>query len=139
MEILTAILTAGGVLLFLWCVTGLLLFPVCGEDTVLVWHMAAPCPELEYRLRGVLWLLRTGLCGARLVLVDCGLSEEDRRRVIWLTEQEPAVTLTDETNWMETVQSNGAGTGTDTGDRALGDLSESRERLYDPPHGGGRL
>ena len=139
MEFLTAILTAGGVLVFLWCVTGLLLFPVCGEDTTLIWRMTAPCPELEYRLRGYLWLLRTGLCGARLMLVDCGLSEEDRRRVELLTREEPMVILADEKNWMEMVQGNGAGTGTDTGDRALGDLSESRERLYDPPHGGGRL
>lgn len=78
MEILISILAAAGAVTFLWCLAGLLFLPVAGDGMVTVWRLRGPCPGLEIRVRGHLWLQRTGLVGARLALVDCGMTEADR-------------------------------------------------------------
>ena len=107
MELLTALLIAGALLVLLWCLTGLILFPVCAEDTTLIWRLAEPCLQPEYRLRGYLWLLHSGLCGAKLWLVDCGLSQENRQCIERLIANEPAVEWKNDWNL---VQEDGAGT-----------------------------
>lgn len=76
MSIMIGMLAALGCLMLLWCFAGLILLPVSGCDMVTVWQISGVCTDLEYRTRGYLLLCSLGLCGARLVLVDCGMCEE---------------------------------------------------------------
>ena len=130
MEILLCVLAACGLLILLWCVTALLLFPAAGEDMTLVWPIEGDCPELEFRVRAYLWLCRAGLFRARLVLTDCGMTMDARRRAELLAKDHSIVALTDRAADAACLD----GTDTDERDRTRdparrrtdGDLSKSR-------------
>ena len=93
MNAVTAVLVCGGVLLFLWCLLGALLLPAVGADAVTLWHLRGREPALEKRVRGWLWLRRSGLLASTLVLVDCGLDGETRRLAELLCRDQPFVDL----------------------------------------------
>ena len=95
MELLLCVISVCGILTILWCLTALLFFPVAGEDMALVWRVKGACPELEYRVRGYLWLRRVGFFRARLLLADCGLEQEARRCAEILAREHTCVILTD--------------------------------------------
>lgn len=74
-EIILALLAAAGVFSLLWALLGWLLLSREGEQTVLL-YADGEGQLLERQLRRHLWLCRTGLLQARLVVVDQGLTTE---------------------------------------------------------------
>ena len=93
MEILTAFFLAGGIFLVLWCVFGLLLLPAAMENFVTVWHLCGEAPSLEKRVRSLRWLQRTGFFPSCILLVDCGLSFDARKRAELLARNEIGIHL----------------------------------------------
>lgn len=93
MEVLLGIFAAMGALVFLWCVALLILSPLCGRGMVTVWHLEGSCEDLEFRVRCCIFLQRSGLFTARLLLVDCGLAPRDRKRAETLAREQPLVDL----------------------------------------------
>lgn len=75
-EILIAILAICGVLMLVWCITGLFLRPIGGARLRLLYAAEGNAEALEQTARGIAWLRETGLLAAELAVVDCGLSEE---------------------------------------------------------------
>lgn len=90
-EIFVAAFFALIVALALWALFGLFLMPVFGENTVLLLFSAEDGRELEVRTRGVSWLRDQEKNGGRLVIVDCGLTEEGLCIVEKLREKYPWV------------------------------------------------
>ena len=79
MEILLAILACGGVLLLLMALWGLLLRGREGE-TVLLLRLTGDAPDLERRVRRAKWLQSMEDGELPVLLLDCGLSPQARRR-----------------------------------------------------------
>lgn len=79
MSVMICILAAMGAASLLWCLAGLLLFPVTDRDGFAVWHIGGDCPQLEHRLRLYGWLRETGFVGSDVVLIDHGMDEEAKR------------------------------------------------------------
>ena len=107
MAILTAVMVTGFLLFLLWCLTGLLLYPVSAGGMVTIWRISGRIPDLERRVRYCLWLQRTGLLQSTVLLVDCGLMPEARRRAEILTRNEPKLHLISEcdlTTYFELVK-----------------------------------
>ena len=61
--------------LLLWCLVGLLLVPVFGENMVTVCMASGDGAWLEQKVRGYNWLRDGRKAGGRFVISDCGLSE----------------------------------------------------------------
>ena len=95
MELLLCVISVCGILTVLWCLTALLFFPVADDSMALVWRIEGPCPELEFRVRGYLWLRQAGFFRARLLLADCGLDPEARRCAEVFAQEHACVILTD--------------------------------------------
>ena len=76
MDLLLAFFVALGIALLLWCLLGLLLVPVFGPDMVTLCCAKSDGVFLEHRVRSYGWLREGRLNGGRLIIVDCGLSEE---------------------------------------------------------------
>ena len=110
MEILTAFLLSCVLLVLGAGAAALLLFPVSGTGMTVCWRLYGDCPELEHRIRAWNWLCRCGLTGARLVLLDGGMTEDARRRAALLTDA-PLVRETETERLIELVRGeDGAGT-----------------------------
>ena len=60
----------------LWALFGLLLLPVFGKNMVTFCFSQKDGAELEMRARAYGWLRSEKTSGGRLVIVDCGLSEQ---------------------------------------------------------------
>ena len=60
----------------LWALFGLLLMPVFEEDMVTFFFARGSGEGLEQRVRGYGWLRDGKKHGGRLVIVDCGLTEQ---------------------------------------------------------------
>ena len=89
-ESLLCALATAGILLFVWCLVGALLFPV-GQEAVLVYCIAGEAKHLESYLRWIGWLCQSGLLRVEIMLVDCGLSDEAKKRASYLAEQDSRV------------------------------------------------
>ena len=89
LDILLVFLAAAGILLLLWCLLGLLLSPVFGRDMVTYCYEKGDGDELEQRARAYGWLRDGRISGGRLVIVDCGLTEQGLERVRRLRERYP--------------------------------------------------
>ena len=76
MEYLIIFLAAFCGVLLLWCLTGLLLSPVFGSDMVTFCFARGDGETLEQRVRAYGWLRDGKHDGGKLVIVDCGLSEQ---------------------------------------------------------------
>lgn len=86
-------LAAAGLVLFFWGLLGAFLLPAAGPGLVLRLSAQGDAPELEQSVRGVVWLVETGLLDAPLQIVDCGLQPEARRRAQRLAEGHPYISL----------------------------------------------
>ena len=74
--ILIAFFAAAGLVFLVWCLFGLLLTPVFGDNMVTLCYCQGDGAHLEHQARAYGWLREGKLKGSRLVLVDCGLDEE---------------------------------------------------------------
>ena len=93
MEVLLGILAAVGTLVFLWCLSLWILSPLSARGMITLWNLQGPCEDLEFRVRCCVFLQRSGLFSSRLLLVDCGLMPEARKRAESLAREEPLVDL----------------------------------------------
>ena len=91
LDILLVFLAAAGVALILWCLLGLLLAPVFGRNMVTLCYAEGDGGELEQKIRSYGWLRDGRLTGGRLVIVDCGLTEQGIGRMCLLQERYPWV------------------------------------------------
>ncbi len=68
---------AAGILLFFWCLIGVLLLPLSGRRNPMcaVFRAAGDAGSLEREVRAFEWLCHTGLVRGRILIVDCGLNE----------------------------------------------------------------
>lgn len=87
MVFLLAFFTAAGIVLILWCLLGILLIPVFGDDMVTLCMAEGDGEDLEQKVRGYGWLRDGRLTGGRLVILNCGLSETGLKRVNCLCSQ----------------------------------------------------
>ena len=95
MELFSCVLMVCGILSLLWCVTALLLFPAADADMTVVWEVWGDCPELEFRIRAYLWLSCVGFFRAKLRLLDCGMTEDARRRAEFLARDHSLIECVD--------------------------------------------
>lgn len=58
-----------------WCLWGLFLGPVFGQEMLTLYYVRGDGRELENRVRSFGWF-RDGKSGGRLLLVDCGLTAQ---------------------------------------------------------------
>lgn len=77
--IILAVLAAFGVLSVLWALLGFLLPGQRGTAMVYLWRDYG---EGEQALRHFGWLRDLGLLRCPLLLIDCGMTEEERARVL---------------------------------------------------------
>ena len=91
MEILVAFFLAALLGFVLWALFGLLLLPVFGKDMVTFCFSQGNGKELELRARAYGWLRAEKRSGGRLVIVDCGLTEQGlsiaqnlRHKYLWV-------------------------------------------------------
>ena len=78
---------AAGIVLMVWCLMGLLLQPVFGEGMVTIYPVEGDGEDLEQRVRAYGWLRDGKLSGGKLLIVDCGLSEEGIKKLKILKER----------------------------------------------------
>ncbi len=74
--ILVIFFALAGLIFLIWCLFGLLLTPVFGEDMVTLCYCCGDGKDLEQQVRAYGWLREGRISGGRLVLVDCGLDEQ---------------------------------------------------------------
>jgi hypothetical protein len=72
-------LAALGTALLLWCLMGLLLVPVFGENMVTFCMASGDGKWLEQKARGYNWLREGRKSGGRFVIADCGLTSRGRQ------------------------------------------------------------
>lgn len=96
METLLAIFAALGGCVVLLCMALCILSPMMGRGIVTVWHLRGSCEDLEFRVRCCVLLQKWGLFTSTLLLVDCGLNAEDRKRAELLACEQPMVDLISE-------------------------------------------
>lgn len=100
--VLTAIvslLAALGLVLLVWCLTGAWLLPSGGSGYSV--RFPDGSEESWRSVRAGLFLLRSGLSRQTLFLVDCGLSEAQRRQLAQLCADSPSVRLLTPEEWDE--------------------------------------
>lgn len=79
-EILIVILAVCGVLMLVWCMTGLMLCPFGGRELRMVYPARGEAGEMEHALRGAAWLHEVGLIAGDVLIADCGMNASARRR-----------------------------------------------------------
>lgn len=79
-EILIVILAVCGVLMLIWCITGLMLRPLGGRALRMVYPARGEAEPMEHALRGAAWLREVGLISCDVFIADCGMSEAARQR-----------------------------------------------------------
>lgn len=114
-KIVSCTLAAGGLLLFLWCLTGAFLLPARGFT--LRCRACGDGEGLEQQIRGAAWLFDTGLIKGSLEIADCGLSSAGLDRARRLARSRRYIEIVPEDNC-------GGTKGTDPRERSGGDLSE---------------
>ena len=93
MEIVTAILSCCGGLFLLWCIAGFLLCSRGEENTVTLLRLFGDVPELERQVRRCRWLRSMGLSTGPVLLLDCGLTPDARKRAALLCRDDAFVHL----------------------------------------------
>ena len=92
-EIILSLLAVAGLMGLGWLGFGYLLTPAGGSRGVCVVPGKGDGEELEQAVTGILWLMGGGFMGGRVVIADCGLTEEGRAVARQLCRREPAVDL----------------------------------------------
>ena len=90
-EIILAFLAVIGLVSLGWLGFGCLLMPTGGTDTVCLLPGRGEGETLEQAVTGLVWLRGGGLFGGRLVIVDCGLTEQGRAIARALARRESTV------------------------------------------------
>lgn len=114
-KIITSMLAAAGLLLFLWCLGGAILLPV--QEITLRCRAYGDGDGLEQKIRGVAWLIDTGLIKGSLEIADCGLTPAGMDRARRLARSRRYIEIVPE-------ESSGGTTQADPRERSGGDLSE---------------
>ena len=93
-ETLGVLLAGAGLFIFGWLLLGRLLSPIGTKGPIwAVLPISGDGEGLEHDLRGLLWLRQSGMACLRVVIADCGLSEEGRELARLLSRREEDVTL----------------------------------------------
>ena len=87
MDLLLVFFVTLGIVLFFWCILGILVAPVFGPDMVTLCFAAGKARLLESRVRCYGWFREGELIGGRLVIVDRGLSDEGLKIAVCLCEK----------------------------------------------------
>ena len=86
-EIVFAFVLAVGLLLIVWCLFGLLLMPIFSNRMITLLFLQGEETHLERKVRGFGWFRDSGQNDGKLLLVDCGMSEEGRCCAAMLQKQ----------------------------------------------------
>lgn len=109
-EVLAILLAGGGVFLLGWRLVGRLLTPVGVKTPIFAVLPASGDGEnLEFDVRGLLWMRGGGLARFTVVIADCGLSGAGRTAASLLAQREPNVVLCPAERVGEVVAGNGPG------------------------------
>ena len=92
-QILSCVLAAAGVLLFLWCLLGAFVLPVETPGLTAVYRARGNAQDMEQMVRGFAWLRGTGVMDMPLQILDCGMDEEALRRAEHLARQHPYIQI----------------------------------------------
>ena len=119
-QIVSCVLAAAGLILFLWCLIGSFLLPVAGPNLTAVYRASADAPDLEQAVRSFSWLHETGMIDMPLQILDCGMDPHAAMRAERLAREHPYIQII----WEQVEWDHGttAGTGSRQCDR--GGLSE---------------
>lgn len=94
LTVLLALGTAFGLCMLAWLFYGWLLLPVEGQKTIRILISASgDGMEAERAVRALRWLISSGLLCARLELIDAGLEEAGKARLIRTARHYPGVRL----------------------------------------------
>ena len=88
-DLVLVFFAASGLVLLLWCLVGIMLRPIFCSGTVTFLPVDGDGETLEQQSRAFAWLREGRTCGGKLVLIDCGLSEEGMACVKALCEKYP--------------------------------------------------
>lgn len=107
--IVLAVLAAFGVLSMLWALLGFLLPGQRGTAMVYLWHDHG---EGEQALRHYGWLRDLGLLRCPMLVIDCGMTEEERTRLLKNRPGVEICTLEELSSRLEQERKEVVGTGT---------------------------
>lgn len=96
LEVISCTLVTAGVILFAWCLVGVFLLPVTGEDMVTQYRVSGSAEMLEQTVRSFTWLRETGMIDMPLQIIDCGLNEQGLLAVRRLAERHPYIQVVEE-------------------------------------------
>lgn len=93
LTVFLALGTAFGFGMLLWLLYGWCLFPVDCPVTMTLEAKGSGI-RAERCLQGLCWLISTGLLHGSILVQDCGLTPEERDRLLCFTDTHPGVRLT---------------------------------------------
>lgn len=86
-EILLVFVLGIGTAVILWCLMGLLMLPVFGENMLTLCRAEGEGERLEQQVRAYGWLRDGRITGGKLLIVDHGLSARGLELAMHLREQ----------------------------------------------------
>ena len=92
-QVVSCVLAAAGILLFLWCLVGAFVLPVATPGLTAVYRARGEARDMEQAVRGFAWLRGTGVLEVPLQIVDCGMNEEARQRAEHLARRHPYIQI----------------------------------------------
>ncbi|MDD3164654.1 MAG: hypothetical protein PHS97_02230 [Oscillospiraceae bacterium] len=104
MEILSCTLCAAGFLLIIWVLIGAFLYPYGDETGWIVLAVRDNAAHVEHQLRIFRYLRESGLLHARILLADCGVSQEGQNLIAALQHDDPMIVICpiqDVANWIK--------------------------------------
>lgn len=115
LTMIIAALAGCGLLLIAWTIFEAMLFPMPGEDAVLILPLSGDAAAAQQQIRACRWLREHRGLRARVILVDRGLTPEAQNAVEQMIRGEQAEVLCAETQVMEYLglEKEYIGTGTD--------------------------
>ena len=122
-QIVSCVLAAAGVLLFLWCLFGAFVLPVATPGLTAVYRARGNAQDMEQMVRGFAWLCGTGMMEMPLQILDCGMDQDALQRAEHLARQHPYIQIIRKIpkQGEETV---GKTAGTDSRQRSCSGVSE---------------
>ena len=98
-QVLICILMAAGILLFAWAIAAVLILPA--KDDCVVLAASGDAEDLQQRVRAYSFLRDSGMARMRIVIVDCGLSQEGLQTVQRLKRMDTRLVCCSETSLPE--------------------------------------
>ena len=132
-DVILCTLLSLGILLLLWCVTGVVLLPLPRRQTILLEPERKDGWQLERQLRSFLWLRAAGLSRGRVYVLTDSLSRQALRELQAFTEQQTGfycITREELRKRLEMeLEHDGSGRTDDPGNGAECAVSEPGERI----------